>query len=358
MVPSSLGSAEISPFTSETFDERPLIVIWEITRSCVLACRHCRAEAQPRRDPRELYGSEIDGLLDQVAEARPLFFVLTGGDPANRSDLSDIAAAATQRGLHTAISPSATPRLLRADFAALRAAGIERMSLSLDGAQKETHDAFRGVRGTWDWTMQAIERARSVGMQIQINTTLSRVNLHEWDRFLECLMVIRPSLWSIFLLVPTGRAGIAEMLDGQETETLFASLADYAEICGFPVKTTEGPHYRRIVSSRNNGERPWSKAATNDGKGFVFISHTGDIQPSGFLPVTCGNVRQDNLLAVYRNAPVFRSLRNPNLLGGKCGRCEFRTVCGGSRARAYAVSGDWLAEDPSCGYQPPNSAYL
>lgn len=335
-----------------SFHERPLIVIWEITRSCALACRHCRAEAIPRRDPRELRGAEVESFLDQVAETQPLFFVLTGGDPANRSDLPDIVASATRRGLRVAISPSATPRLVRTDFSKLRAAGVERLSLSLDGACRETHDVFRGVPGTWDWTHQAITKAREAGIEVQINTTFSRINIDEYESFLPVLDAIQPSLWSVFLLVPTGRAGVDEMLDPWATETLFEKLAEHSEHCGYPVKTTEGPHYRRIALSRNRAQRPWSAAATNDGKGFVFISHIGEIQPSGFLPVTCGNVRTENLLEVYQNSPVFQSLRDPDLLGGKCGYCEFRKICGGSRARAHATTGDWLAEDPSCAYQP------
>lgn len=335
-----------------SFDDRPLIVIWEITRSCALACRHCRAEAIPRRDPRELQGDEVEAFLDQVAEIQPLFFVLTGGDPANRSDLAAIVASATRRGLRVAISPSATPRLVHSDFHKLRAAGVERLSLSLDGASQATHDAFRGVPGTWAWTYQAIDKARAAGIEVQINTTFSRTNIGEFAEFLQILEAIQPSLWSVFLLVPTGRATANEMLSPGATEKLFEGLVTYSEHCGFPIKTTEGPHYRRVLRSRNQTQNPWSAAATNDGKGFVFISHTGEIQPSGFLPLTCGNVRTDNLLSVYRESPVFQSLRDPEKLRGKCGYCEYRQICGGSRARAYAFTGDWLAEDPSCSYQP------
>lgn len=342
---------QITPM-APSFDDRPLIVIWEITRSCALVCRHCRAEAIPRRDPRELRGKEVEAFLDQVAEIHPLFFVLTGGDPANRPDLTAIAASATRRGLRVAISPSATPRLVHSDFQKLRAAGVERLSLSLDGASRTTHDAFRGVPGTWDWTHQAITKAREVGIEVQINTTFSRTNIGEYKEFLTILEAIQPSLWSIFLLVPTGRATANEMLSPGATEVLFGNLVTYSENCGFPIKTTEGPHYRRIMRSRSPRQSPWSAAATNDGKGFVFISHIGDIQPSGFLPLTCGNVRTDNLLDVYRHSPVFQSLRVPDQLHGKCGYCEYRQICGGSRARAYATTGDWLAEDPSCSYQP------
>jgi len=342
-----------------SLNDRPVIIIWEVTRRCALACRHCRAVASPRRDPEEISPDEIERVLDQVAEAAPLFFILTGGDPASREDLTHIVRRARDRGLRVAISPSATPRLLRQDFSELRLAGVERISLSLDGAGEATHDAFRGVRGTWEWTRRAIEKARVADMEFQINTTFSRTNIGEWDAFAEMIRKMEPKMWSIFLLVPTGRAQGDEMLDAAETEDLWHRLADFQKQTGIPVKTTEGPHFRRVMAQRgkeSGSQAPWKFAPTNDGKGFVFVSHRGDIQPSGFLPITCGNVRTGNLLDVYRNAPVFQALRDPDQLGGKCGRCEFRKICGGSRARAYALTGDYLAEEPCCSYQPQKTS--
>jgi len=337
-----------------SLNDRPVIIIWEVTRRCALACRHCRAVAQPRRDPCELAGDEVETVLDQVAEAAPLFFILTGGDPASRPDLVHIIRRASARGLRVAISPSATPRLLREDFAELRTAGVERISLSLDGATEQTHDAFRGVQGTWGWTQAALEKARRAGMEFQINTTFSRTNIGEWDGFAETIRQMDPKMWSIFLLVPTGRAQADEMLDADETEELWRRLADFQDRTGIPVKTTEGPHFRRVMARRRkSGEDvPWRFAPTNDGRGFVFVSHTGDVQPSGFLPLTGGNVRTGNLLDIYRNDPVFQALRDSDRFGGKCGYCEYRKICGGSRSRAYALTGDYLAEEPCCSYQP------
>ncbi len=339
-----------------SLDDRPVIIIWEVTRRCALACRHCRAVAQPKRDPAEFAGDEIEMVLDQVAEAAPLFFILTGGDPASRPDLVHIVRRARDRGLRVAISPSATPRLLREDFDELRRAGVERMSLSLDGASESSHDAFRGVRGTWEWTRRAVEKATAAGMEFQINTTFSRTNIGEWDAFAGMIRKMEPKMWSVFLLVPTGRAQAEEMLDADETEALWHRLAAFQAETGIPVKTTEGPHFRRVMAQKKKEggqqQAPWKFAPTNDGRGFVFISHTGDIQPSGFLPLTCGNLWTDNLLEVYRNSPVFRALRDSDRFGGKCGRCEFRKICGGSRARAYALTGDYLAEEPCCSYQP------
>jgi radical SAM protein with 4Fe4S-binding SPASM domain len=336
--------------------ERPFIVIWEVTRACELACRHCRAEAIHRRDPRELRTGEVSGFLDQVARAAPKVFVLTGGDPMMRGDLLDIIAGATERGLPVSLSPSATPRFLAADLHRFRDAGLKRVSLSLDGAGAATHDAFRGVPGTWDRTMEAVAAARDAGLEVQINTTFTRQNLPEFDDFVALLEDVKPALWSVFQLVPTGRAKTGDLLTATEMETLFERLAALSLRVPYPIKTTEGQHFRRVLLQqwKRHPELPKPQILPiNDGNGFVFVSHTGDIQPSGFLPITAGNVRGEELLEVYQNSPLFRELRDPGLLKGKCARCEFRTLCGGSRARAYALTGDWLAEEPLCSYQPP-----
>lgn len=336
--------------------ERPFIVIWEVTRACALACRHCRAEAIHRRDPRELNAAQVQRFLDQVARAAPKVFVLTGGDPMMRPDLLEIIASATERGLHVSMSPSATPRFVKADLCRFRDVGLHRVSLSIDGASRETHDRFRGVPGTWDRTMESIGAAREAGIEVQINTTFTRQNLGEFDAFVRLLDEIRPSLWSVFQLVPTGRAQMSDLLSAEEMETLFEKLFALSQRVRFPIKTTEGQHYRRVTLQqwKRNPQLPVTALLpVNDGNGFVFVSHTGDIQPSGFLPITAGNVREQELLDVYRDSPLFRELRQPDLLKGKCRRCEFRTICGGSRARAYAMTGDYLAEEPLCIYQPP-----
>ncbi|MFN0126267.1 MAG: radical SAM protein [Verrucomicrobiales bacterium] len=336
-------------------NERPFIVIWEVTRACELACRHCRAESNSRRDPFELRPHETNRLLDQVARAHPRVFVLTGGDPMMRPDLLDIIAGATERGLQVSLSPSATPRFLKADLCRFRGVGLKRVSLSLDGASEHSHDSFRGVPGTWDRTMEAIDAAREAGLEVQINTTFTRQNIDQLEDFVRLLEWIKPSLWSVFQLVPTGRASSADMLSAEEMELLFETLADLDRRVPYPIKTTEGQHYRRVQLQhwlRNPTLPKPVLIPVNDGKGFVFISHRGDIQPSGFLPVTAGNVRRDELLDVYRDSALFCELRDPSRLKGKCGRCEFRSLCGGSRARAYGLTGDWLAEEPLCPYRP------
>ena len=342
------------------WDTHPMIVIWETTRACALACRHCRASAICRRDPNELSTQEAEAFIDQVQRAGPRIFILTGGDPVFRPALAHLIRYASERGLHVALSPSATPRFLKSDLAALKSAGLKRMSLSLDGATQESHDAFRGVRGAWGWTMYGIELARQHGIGLQINTTFTRQNLGEFDQFAELLKEIQPEVWSVFQLVPTGRAQPEDLLTASEMELLFERLADYAQEVDFSIKTTEGMHYRRVAWQRwqrRGGKQPFS-ASISDGKGFVFVSHTGEVFPSGFLPIEAGNVRKDELIDVYRHSPLFQKLRDPDQLKGKCRRCEFKSLCGGSRARAWALCGDEMAAEPLCVYQPGNPSEL
>ncbi len=338
------------------FAERPFIVIWETTQACALACRHCRASAQALRHPLELDTVESFRLIDQVVRCRPGLFVLTGGDPVRRPDLKELIGYAADRGLRVGLSPSATPEFMRQDLAELKRLGVARISLSLDGATRESHDGFRGVEGTWDLTMQAIANARAAGMEVQINTTFTRQNLAEFDAFVALLDEVRPVLWSVFQLVPTGRGKLGDLLSADEMETLFLRLQRLSESAPYDIKTTEGHHYRRVVLQQTRDKARLQIRApigVNDGKGFVFVSHLGEIYPSGFLPISAGNVRRDELCEVYRNSPLFRRLRDVDQLQGKCGRCEFRTICGGSRARAFAMTGDCMGEEPLCAYQPP-----
>jgi len=338
------------------FNQRPFLVVWEMTRACALVCRHCRASAKYHRHPQELDGPEVERFLDQVARAQPAIFILTGGDPMQRPDLYDVIGSATRRGLRVALSPSATPLFVEADIKRMKALGLSRISLSIDGATRESHDRFRGFEGTWDLTMRAIEKAREAGVELQINTTFTRQNYDEFDAFVALLEQIKPVLWSVFQLVPTGRGKKGDLLTAEEMEYLFIRLARLAETAPYDIKTTEGHHFRRVVLQETKNKEMLQKRAplgVNDGKGFVFISHIGEIQPSGFLPITAGNVRTDELIDVYRNSKLFQDLRNPALLKGKCGRCDYNEICGGSRARTYALTGDYLGEEQLCLYQPP-----
>lgn len=349
------GGAPLAWKGGTDFGERPYVVVYEVTRACVLACRHCRAEADPHAHPDELSTLESIAFLDQVARAGPALFILTGGDPAMRVDLPVLIREAAARGLRVALSPSATPRLLRADFGELVRSGVARISLSLDGATRDAHDAFRGVRGAWDWTMAAVERSRAAGLPFQVNTTLTAGNIGEFGAFAALLERLRPVLWSLFLLVPTGRASLADLPDARAVEDLFVKLYEHSRAAPYDVKTTEGYHYRRVVAQRSRGTnalRGRAPLGISDGKGFVFVSHTGEVCPSGFLPLVAGNVRRHELIDIYRDAPLFRALRDPDRFHGKCGQCEYRRLCGGSRARAHAVSGDPLGEEPLCAYEP------
>lgn len=340
------------------FNDRPFLVFWEITRACALACSHCRAEAQPRRHPEELDNVEAATLIQQLAEWKPPMLILTGGDPLMRRDALDLVRQATDAGLHVSLSPSATRRLLQVDFADLKAAGVQRLSLSLDGATRETHDSFRGVGGTYDRTIEAVRRAHAVGLSLQINTTLTRGNIHEYEAFKQLMFELEPAMWSVFLLVPTGRAGLNDLPDPEDIERVFEDMANLVGKAPFAVKTTEGHHFRRIVMQKTGGgasrPRPGMRSplGIRDGRGVMFISHTGEVSPSGFLPMVCGNVKTTNPAEIYRQHPLFVTLRDNDALGGKCGVCEYRNVCGGSRSRAYGVYGDPFAADPSCSYVP------
>jgi radical SAM protein with 4Fe4S-binding SPASM domain len=342
---------------SDPFAARPFLVFWELTRACALACSHCRATAQRRRNPAELTTHEAFHLVDELADLAPPMLILTGGDPMMRPDVLEIAARASATGIRVGLSPSATARLVNYDFEKIRAAGIDRMSLSLDGATRESHDRFRGVTGTFERTVKAIELARAAGITLQINTTLTRSNLHEFHAFRDLMFEWKPEMWSVFILVPTGRAGANEVPDPHELEIIFEELADLVGQAPFAIKTTEGHHFRRVLAQRGKGGpggRPGTRSplGIRDGRGVMFISHTGDVSPSGFLPEICGNIRNRSPRSIYQDHPLFISLRDSDALGGKCGRCEFRRICGGSRSRAYGLTGDPFAEDPACPYQP------
>ncbi len=344
------------------YDEGPRVIIWEMTRACALACIHCRAKAIPQRDARELSTEEAFGLVDQVAAYGRPIFILTGGDPFMRPDLFEIVEYAAKLGLPIAVSPSGTGRLTKPALERLAAAGCRRMSLSIDGPDAESHDAFRGVKGAFDRTLAAAAHAREAGIGLQINTTIARHNNTRIKEIAALIERIGASVWTAFFLVPTGRAHREDCLDAAGFEAVFAELFDVWKTAPFMVKTTEGPHFRRYVA-QHIGTLPFEQQgrmaeqfrypSIGDGKGFVFVSHTGEICPSGFLPIVAGNVRHDSLIDVYRSDPTFQRLRDPDRTEGKCGLCDFRQLCGGSRARAYGFTGDPFAAEPCCGYQSP-----
>ena len=345
---------------------RPWVVIWEMTQACDLACRHCRASALAHRHPGELTTAEGYRLLRQIAALQPAVLVITGGDPLLRPDLFELAAYAAGLGLDVALTPSGTPNLNEAALERIQAAGVNRIAISLDGATAESHDRFRGVSGSFAITLAAARTAGRIGLPIQVNTTATRSNRAELPALRDLLETLNIAMWSVFCVVPVGRARAEEMLDAAETEDLFALLYATAARGRFLVRTTEAPHYRRFLRQRQaetHATGPafrWSRRnaprGIGDGAGLVFISHLGEVFPSGFLPLSAGNVRQQDLGDIYRQSPLFAAIRDRDRLRGKCGDCEFRRICGGSRARAYAMTGDYLASDPACAYQPRAAA--
>jgi radical SAM protein len=345
------------------FDQAPLIVIWETTQACDLACAHCRATAAPERHRSELTTDEAYRLLDQIREFGTPLMVFTGGDPLKRPDLFLLLRHSVALGLRTNVSPSATSRLTRQAVQKFKNCGVTRMAISLDGPNASSHDEFRGVPGTYDRAIEALEDARLIGLETQLQTTVTRRNMHSLDQIAQIAAAVNVRMWSLFFLVVTGRARAVDDLIAEEYEQVFEKLYEISKWAPFDVKTTEAMHYRRYLVRRNReegvpagqGQRTvWRTAGVSDGRGFIFISHTGEIYPSGFLPVSAGNVRRDSLVEVYQNSSLFRILRDPAGRHGKCGYCDYNKLCGGSRARAYATTGDYLAEDPRCTYQPPS----
>jgi radical SAM protein with 4Fe4S-binding SPASM domain len=338
----------------------PTRVYWEITRACGLACRHCRAEATPCADPRELDHASGLRLLRRLAAADPKpHVVLTGGDPLERSDLFDLIAAARGFGLQVSVSPSATPRLTGDVIARLKAAGVDAISLSLDGSSAATHDGIRQVEGTFERTMSAAARARDVGLPFQVNTLVSAETLPEMPEIETLVRAIGAARWSLFFLVTVGRGTVLQPIDANAAARLLTWFAERAKVRPGPVfTTTEAPFYRRIVAQVGGAPASHGHAAgIRDGNGVIFIGHDGEVYPSGFLPVSAGNAKIENPLTIYRESPLFRALREVDSFRGRCGRCEYRSACGGSRARAWAATGDVLGEDPLCDYQPPKATH-
>ena len=342
-------------------DQRPTVVVWETTQACDLKCIHCRANARPHRHPLELSTAEAFHLIEQVAHMKVPLLVLTGGDPLKRADILPIVQYACRHGVNTVVTPSTTPLLVRQAIVDLKQSGVMRLAIGLDGSTPELHDSFRGSLGSYKKSLEAISWCHEVDLPVQVNTTVSRRNFADLDDMIGLLTALRVEVWRVFFLVPTGRVQMQDLLTADEHEQVFAKLCHASRRVQFQIKSTEGPHYRRFVLQQKAND-PEAKpedslpdsapGGFNDGKGVAFISHTGEVYPSAFLPVSAGNILWEPLSEVYRNSSLFRSLRDSSLLKGKCGRCEFAEVCGGSRARAFALSHDPLAEEPRCAYVP------
>jgi radical SAM protein len=353
------------------FNMAPFTIAWEVTRACAYACVHCRADAMHTPDPNELNTEEALRLIDRLADFGSPILIFTGGDPMMRRDLYQLISHATQKGLRCSLTPTATALPTTARLEKARDAGIRRIALSLDAPVAEIHDNFRQVPGSWQRTMDILRRAQQVGLSVQVNTTVAKHNVKILKEMIPFLQEVGAVQWSLFFLVPTGRAQASNMISAEEHEHVFHWLYDLSKNAPFDIKSTAAPMYRRVAIERKRAEQDADKPVTfqgagfqyadglnrptrgvNDGNGFLFISHVGEIQPSGFLPLTAGNVRNNDVIDIYRHSPLFIDLRSPDKLKGRCGICEYRDVCGGQRGRAYGLTGDYLETDPACSYLP------
>ncbi|WP_290899918.1 TIGR04053 family radical SAM/SPASM domain-containing protein [Ferroglobus sp.] len=374
--------------------KKPFIVFWELTRACMLACKHCRAKAQKKRHPDELTTEEAYKVVDQLrefGEPYPLL-VITGGDPLMRDDVFDIIEYASKSGIRTAIAFSGTKLATKQRLEKLKEAGVARIAISLDGSTSEIHDYFRGVTGTFETSLEILEMAKEIGISRQINTTVTTFNMLDLPNIMRIGIDYEIALWDVFFIVPTGRAKVEYMPSSQEFEDVLNFLYDVSKLTPLNVKSSAATHLRRVEQMRDRGiyDLPHGELyyklrskldgfeakpkeivsgaygrsladgirrmmGITDGRGMFFISHIGEVYPSGFLPIQAGNVREKSLKEIYMNSKIFVELKNPDMLKGKCGICEYRRICGGSRARAYAMTGDYLAEEPRCIYIPKKS---
>ncbi|MGV2938769.1 TIGR04053 family radical SAM/SPASM domain-containing protein [Mesobacillus sp. LC4] len=359
------------------FDQNPYIVIWEVTRACQLKCLHCRADAQNKPDPMELTPEEGKKLIDQIYEMGNPMLVFTGGDCMMREDLFDLADYAIRKGMRVSMTPSATDNVTKEKMERAKEVGLSRWAFSLDGPTPEIHDHFRGTPGSFDLTIAKVKYLNELNMPLQLNTVISRYNYDHLEQMAELMKELKVVMWYIFLLVPTGRGQLDACLTPAEHEKVFRWLYELSKTAPYDIKTTAAQHYRRVVHQQKARENKLTKEqgiryvdtltkdmasvidglkrapkGVNDGNGFVFISHTGDVMPSGLLPLVGGNVREKPLAEIYRDSPIFKDLRSPDKYSGKCSVCEFRYVCGGSRSRTYAVTGDYMASEPFCVYIP------
>jgi radical SAM protein len=342
----------------------PLLVYWELTRACGLACRHCRAEAIAERDARELDTAEAEALLEKIRGfgERGCHVVLTGGDPLKRPDLCALVAYGARLGLTMSVAPSSTNALTREAFQRFKDSGVESISLSLDGSTAERHDRIRGISGCFERTLDTAWDALRAGLRLQVNTLLTAETLPDVPEIYQLLSSLPLMRWKLFNLIAVGRGRTLSEPTPEQSESLHHWICEISKSSPFPVATTEAPHFRRIALTRMRADglalaailkSPVGRGfGVRDGNGIMFISHTGDVFPSGFLPLPVGNVRSADVVDLYRTSNLFRSLRLTRSYKGKCGRCEFREICGGSRARAYARYHDPLESDPLCAYEP------
>ena len=339
------------------------LVAWEITRSCNLACKHCRAEAHEEPYPGELTTEEAKGLIDQFRATGDPIIIFTGGEPMLRKDWPELVEYATSLGLRCVMSPNGT--LITPETARLmKEKGVQRVSISIDGPDSASHDAFRGVPGAFEASMRGIEYLKEAGLEFQLNTTVTRDNLGMFKDIFHLCEDLGAAAWHIFLLVPTGRGAQlgAQVISAEEYEEVLNWFYDFQKTTDMQLKATCAPHYHRILRRRakedgipvtfeNFGLDAVSRGCLG-GVGFCFVSHVGQVQPCGYLVLDCGNVRETPFPEIWKNSKHFAEFRDQSQFEGKCGVCEYHKVCAGCRARAFTMSGSHLAEEPLCSYEP------
>jgi radical SAM protein with 4Fe4S-binding SPASM domain len=351
---------------------RARIVMWELTRACKLACLHCTVGAQQRRSPVELSTYEAYKTIDQIATLHPEELLFTGGDPLERADIYQLVDYAVRRGLQPTLAVSITQLLTGNAIGKLRHHGLARLAISIDAASPDRHDATRGIPGHFTQSLLAIRWARTSEMALDVNTLVSRRNVGDLETIAQLLADLSVQRWNVYFGVPTPALNKNDALSAVEAEAVLERLYTIGLRSPLAIRTIEAPQYRRVVLQKGLDERRRSleryfestdaadatleqkaiSRATTDRSEIVFISHSGEISISPFLPLTAGNVRYQPLSTIYRTGDLFNQLRDDSRLKGKCGKCEFKRICGGSRARAYATTGDLFAADPLCSYEP------
>lgn len=356
------GTRSISVLNGPGFQSRPLQVTWEMTQACDGTSVPARTLARPSRDRLQFSTAEAFHLVEEVAAMHVPLFALTGGDPLLRPDLFPVVEFASRRSVRTSLTLFPTPQLDAEVIARLKASGLMRVAFWLHGSTAAFDDAYWAIAGAHRRTLEVIASCHDEQLPVQINTIIARRNFHDIDPMIELLTRLDVALWNVFFFVPASPDQAGEMLNADEHEQVFAKLYAASRIVHFQIKTSEGQHYQRYLlqqrARESRGSMTEADAITcapqgvNDGKGLVFVNYRGEVYPSRFLPLSAGNVTNQSLADVYCDSPLFLSLRDSSRLKGKCGRCPARNVCGGSRARAYAMTGDLFAEEPCCAYQP------
>ncbi|NLV68156.1 MAG: heme b synthase [Spirochaetes bacterium] len=342
----------------------PRLIFWELTRRCNLNCAHCRAEADDTEFSGELDTASIKTIIDQISGEYKPIIILTGGEPLYRNDIFEIASYSSSMGLRTALATNGT--LIDEDVAAkIKKSGIMRASISIDGSTAAAHDSFRGVPGAFNGALNGARLLKKAGVEFQINTTITKRNVDDLENILNLAIAEKASALHAFMLVPVG-CGIeiaqTDMIDAQKYEDVLKWFYYKSRESGIEFKATCAPHYYRIIRqlAKEEGrtlsfETDGMTAMTRGclaGTGVCFISHRGEVQPCGYLPVSAGNVTRTGFKEIWENSELFRTLRDFNALKGKCGLCEYKAVCGGCRARAFYQTNDYMEEEPYCLYEP------